>query len=80
MKKIVSFQNKGGMILTRKWDFNDKELLEILGTKGMKKFYKELLLDMQKAKKGNLECYPIEDVFKELDNIIHRAMIKQHDI
>lgn len=80
MKKIVGFQNKGGMILKQKWEFNDIELLEILGAKGMKKFLKEIMIDMRKAEKGTLECYPVEQVFEELQNIIEEAKIRQYEI
>ena len=80
MKKIVGFQNKGGMRLRDKWNFSDKELLKILGAKGMKRFFKELLVDIQKAQRGTLECSPVEDFFKEMDTIINMAKVKKYDV
>lgn len=80
MKKIVGFQNKGGMMLTQKWEFNDKELLEILGAKGMKKFLKNIMIDMKKAENGTLECYPADQVLEELYNVVKEGKIKQYEI
>ena len=47
MKKIVGFQNKGGMILTRKLEIIDEEIMSIIGKRGMKKLINNIQIDIQ---------------------------------
>lgn len=79
MKKIVGFNNKGGMILKAKWKCCDKELIELVGEDGVK----QIMRDLQEAKReraNGFMGYPAEDVSKELDDIINEAIIQQYGI
>ena len=70
MKKIVGFQNKGGMILTRKLEIIDEEIMSIVGKRGMKKLINNIQIDIRNLKLGKLICYNEEAVFEELQDII----------
>ena len=52
MKKIVGFQNKGGMILTRKLEIIDEEIMSIVGKRGMKKLINNIQIDIRNLKLG----------------------------
>ena len=78
MKKIVGFQNKGGMILTRKLEIIDEEIMSIVGKRGMKKLINNIQIDIRNLKLGKLICYNEEAVFEELQDIIDNAIMKQN--
>lgn len=67
MKKIVGFQNKGGMRLKRELEIYDEEIIRLVGKKGMKRLVDELKIIATQRKLGSLVYYPIEDVFTEID-------------
>ena len=77
MKKIVGFQNKGGMILTRKLEIIDEEIMSIVGKRGMKKLINNIQIDIKNLKLGKLICYNEEAVFEELQDIIDNAIMEQ---
>ncbi len=77
MKKIVGFQNKGGMILTRKLEIIDEEIMSIVGKRGMKKLINNIQIDIRNLKLGKLICYNEEAVFEELQDIIDNAIMEQ---
>ena len=78
MKKIVGFQNKGGMILTRKLEIIDEEIMSIVGKRGMKKLINNIQIDIRNLKLGKLICYNEETVFEELQDIIDNAIMEQN--
>lgn len=78
MKKIVGFQNKGGMILTRKFEIIDEEIMSIVGKKGMKKLINNIQIDIRNLKLGKLVCYNEETVFEEIQDIIDNAIMEQN--
>ncbi len=78
MKKIVGFQNKGGMILTRKLEIIDEEIMSIVGKRGMKKLINNIQIDIRNLKLGKLICYNEEAVFEELQDIIDNAIMEQN--
>lgn len=77
MKKIVGFQNKGGMILTRKLEIIDEGIMSIVGKRGMKKLINNIQIDIRNLKLGKLICYNEEAVFEELQDIIDNAIMEQ---
>jgi RAB protein geranylgeranyltransferase component A len=77
LKKIVGFQNKGGMILTRKLEIIDEEIMSIVGKRGMKKLINNIQIDIRNLKLGKLICYNEEAVFEELQDIIDNAIMEQ---
>lgn len=77
MKKIVGFQNKGGMILKRKLKIYDKELVEMIGKKGVKKLIKTLELNATYRKLGKLIYCPIEEALAEMEEIIDNAIMEK---
>ena len=78
MKKIVGFQNKGGMILTRKLEIIDEEIMSIIGQRGMKKLINNIQIDIRNLKLGKLICYNEETVFEEIQDIIDNAIMEQN--
>ena len=78
MKKIVGFQNKGGMILTRKLEIIDEEIMSMVGKRGMKKLINNIQIDIRNLKLGKLICYNEEAVFEELQDIIDNAIMEQN--
>lgn len=78
MKKIVGFQNKGGMILTRKLEIIDEEIMSIVGKRGMKKLINNIQIDIRNLKLGKLICYNEEAVFEEIQDIIDNAIMEQN--
>lgn len=72
MKKIVGFQNKGGMILTRKLEIIDEEIMSIIGKRGMKKLINNIQIDIRNLKLGKLICYNEETVFEEIQDIMEQ--------
>ena len=78
MKKIVGFQNKGGMILTRKLEIIDEEIMSIVGKRGMKKLINNIQIDIRNLKLGKLICYNEEAVFEELQDIIDNAIMEHN--
>ena len=78
MKKIVGFQNKGGMILTRKLEIIDEEIMSIIGQRGMKKLINNIHIDIRNLKLGKLICYNEETVFEEIQDIIDNAIMEQN--
>lgn len=78
MKKIVGFQNKGGMILTRKLEIIDEEIMSIVGKRDMKKLINNIQIDIRNLKLGKLICYNEEAVFEELQDIIDNAIMEQN--
>lgn len=77
MKKIVGFQNKGGMILTRRLEIFDEEIMSVVGKKGMRKLINNIQVDIRSLKLGKLVCYSEEAVFDEIQNIIDNAIMEQ---
>lgn len=75
MKKIVGFQNKGGMILTRRLDIVDEEIMSIVGKKGMRKLINNIQVDIRDLKLGKLIYYPEDAVFNEIQEIIDNAIM-----
>ena len=78
MKRIVGFQNKGGMILTRKLEIIDEEIMSIIGKRGMKKLINNIQIDIRNLKLGKLICYNEETVFEEIQDIIDNAIMEQN--
>lgn len=78
MKKIIGFQNKGGMILTRKLEIIDEEIMSIIGKRGMKKLINNIQIDIRNLKLGKLICYNEETVFEEIQDIIDNAIMEQN--
>ncbi len=78
MKKIVGFQNKGGMILTRKLEIIDEEIMSIIGKRGMKKLINNIQIDIRNLKLGKLICYNEETVFEEIQDIIDNIIMEQN--
>ena len=78
MKKIVGFQNKGGMILTRKLEIIDEEIMSIIGKRGMKKLINNIQIDIRNLKLGKLICYNEETVFEEIQDIIDNTIMEQN--
>ena len=77
MKKIVGFQNKGGMILTRRLDIVDEEIMSIVGKKGMRKLINNIQVDIRDLKLGKLIYYPEDAVFNEIQEIIDNAIMER---
>ena len=78
MKKIVGFQNKGGMILTRRLEIFDEEIMSIVGKKGMRKIINNIQVDIGNLKLGKLVCYSEDAVFNEIQDIIDKAIMEQN--
>lgn len=78
MKRIVGFQNKGGMILTRRLEIFDEEIMSIVGKKGMRKLINNIQVDIRNLKLGKLVCYPEDAVFNEIQDIIDNAIMEQN--
>ena len=80
MKRIVGFQNKGGMILTRRLEIFDEEIMSIVGKKGMRKIINNIQVDIGNLKLGKLVCYSEDAVFNEIQDIIDKAIMEQNYI
>ena len=78
MKRIVGFQDKGGMILTRRLEIFDEEIMSIVGKKGMRKIINNIQLDIGNLKFGKLVCYSEDTVFNEIQDIIDKAIMEQN--
>ncbi len=78
MKRIVGFQNKGGMILTRRLEIFDEEIMSIVGKKGMRKIINNIQVDIGNLKLGKLVCYSEDAVFNEIQDIIDKAIMEQN--
>ena len=78
MKRIVGFQDKGGMILTRKLEIIDEEIMSIVGKKGMRKLINNIQVDIGNLKLGKLVCYSEDAVFNEIQDIIDKAIMEQN--
>ena len=78
MKRIVGFQNKGGMILTRRLEIFDEEIMSIVGKKGMRKIINNIQVDIRNLKLGKLVCYSEDAVFNEIQDIIDKAIMEQN--
>ena len=77
MKKIVGFQNKGGMILKRKLEIYDEELMTTIGKKGLRKLVNILYCNARDRKLGkNIYC-PIEEALAEMEEIIDNAIMEK---
>lgn len=77
MKKIVGFQNRGGMILKNKYIY-DEEIVTITGKKGYRKLIKSILLDIRDRKLGRpIICYPAEEVLAEIEEKIDNAILEK---
>lgn len=76
MKKIVGFQNKGGMILKSEF-FYDEEIVAITGKKWYRKFIRRVMLDTRDIKMGRpIICYPAEEVLAEIEEKIDNAILE----
>lgn len=80
MKRIVGFQDKGGMILTRRLEIFDEEIMSIVGKKGMRKIINNIQVDIGNLKLGKLVCYSEDAVFNEIQDIIDKAIMEQNYI
>lgn len=80
MKRIVVFQNKGGMILTRRLEIFDEEIMSIVGKKGMRKLINNIQVDIRNLKLGKLVCYSEDAVFNEIQDIIDNAIMEQNKV
>ena len=80
MKRIVGFQDKGGMILTRRLEIFDEEIMSIVGKKGMRKIINNIQVDIGNLKFGKLVCYSEDAVFNEIQDIIDKAIMEQNYI
>lgn len=78
MKRIVGFQNKGGMILTRRLEIFDEEIMSIVGKKGIRKLINNIQVDIRNLKLGKLVYYPEDAVFNEIQDIIDNAILEQN--
>ena len=78
MKRIIGFQDKGGMILTRRLEIFDEEIMSIVGKKGMKKIINNIQVDIGNLKLGKLVCYSEDVVFNEIQDIIDKAIMEQN--
>ena len=78
MKKIVGFQNKGGMILTRRLEIFDEDIMSIVGKKGIRKLINNIQVDIRNLKLGKLVYYPEDAVFNEIQDIIDKAIMEQN--
>lgn len=78
MKRIVGFQDKGGMILTRRLEIFDEEIMSIVGKKGMRKIINNIQVDIGNLKLGKLVCYSEDAVFNEIQDIIDKAIMEQN--
>ena len=78
MKKIVGFQNKGGMILTRRLEIFDEDIMSIVGKKGIRKLINNIQVDIRNLKLGKLVYYPEDAVFNEIRDIIDKAIMEQN--
>ena len=78
MKRIVGFQDKGGMILTRRLEIFDEEIMSIVGKKGMRKIINNIQVDIGNLKFGKLVCYSEDAVFNEIQDIIDKAIMEQN--
>ena len=78
MKRIVGFQDKGGMILTRRLEIFDEEIMSIVGKKGMRKIINNIQVDIGNLKLGKLVCYSEDAVFNEIQVIIDKAIMEQN--
>ena len=78
MKRIVGFQDKGGMILTRRLEIFDEEIISIVGKKGMRKIINNIQVDIGNLKLGKLVCYSEDAVFNEIQDIIDKAIMEQN--
>ena len=77
MKKIVGFQNKGGMILKRKLVIRDEELMTMIGKKRLIKLIYILYSNARDRKLGkNIYC-PIEEALAEMEEIIDNAILER---
>lgn len=79
MKKIVGFQNKGGMRLKKELEIYDEEIIRIAGKRGLRKLINELRVVETERKLGKLVYYPIEEVFAEIDEIINNAILEKQN-
>ena len=66
------------MILTRKLEIIDEEIMSIVGKRGMKKLINNIQIDIRNLKLGKLICYSEEAVFEELQDIIDNAIMEQN--
>ena len=78
MKRIVGFQNKGGMILTRRLEIFDEEIMSIVGKKGMRKLFNNIQVDIRNLKLGKLVYYTEDAVFDEIQDIIDNVIMEQN--
>ena len=78
MKRIVGFQDKGVMILTRRLEIFDEEIMSIVGKKGMRKIINNIQVDIGNLKLGKLVCYSEDAVFNEIQDIIDKAIMEQN--
>lgn len=77
MKKIIGFQNKGGMRLKIKLEIYDEEIVVLAGKKGMREINNCILLDARDLKLGRLVYYPAEEVLTEMEEIIDNAIMEK---
>ena len=77
MKKIVGFQNKGGMILKKELEIYDEELIRMIGKKGLRKLINTLQLNARDRKLGKRIYCPIEEALAEMEEIIDNAIMEK---
>ena len=65
------------MILTRRLDIVDEEIMSIVGKKGMRKLINNIQVDIRDLKLGKLIYYPEDAVFNEIQEIIDNAIMER---
>ena len=74
MKKIIGFQNKGGLHMKKTMDICDEELIRMLGKREVRKLERQLRKHAIEFKYNKLVYYTAEEVFdgiqKKIDKVI----------
>ena len=81
MKKIIGFQNKGGIRFTRMLEIYDDEIFSLVGKKGMRKIINDIKLNIRNVKVGKMIYYSVDTVLAEMQEIIDKSIMEeQHGI
>ena len=66
------------MILTRRLEIFDEEIMSIVGKKGMRKLFNNIQVDIRNLKLGKLVYYTEDAVFDEIQDIIDNVIMEQN--
>lgn len=66
------------MILTRRLEIFDEEIMSIVGKKGMRKLINNIQVDIRNLKLGKLVYYSEDAVFDEIQDIIDNVIMEQN--